>query len=579
MHLLIDGQALQTTSSRQRGIGRYSGNLLRGLSTVRPQWRIEVVQSSALAAIALENLHGLPVISFQPPLPPHFDHHEINERYYADWLSAQGADAVLMPSYCEGWDAILPVFCGPRPRLFSVVHDLIPLLYPEHYLPDLNATRWYSHRFHQLLQCDALLSNSKATGRDVRALGGTEAPPVINIRGAVDPLFAPLSQSELSVRTRAIRERYGLHREFILYVGATEYRKNLRGAIRAFAALPADCRANLDFAVVCRMNPAERESVQSWASQVGVASALRLIYSANDDDLRALYLLCRLFFFPSLYEGLGLPVLEALHCGAPVVTSNGSSLPEYAGPHSWLCDPTSPQAMANVLQQALAEPRGTHYKERQQFAQTFSWQQSAERACAVMQRIIKRRVHSVRRRRRLAWVMPLTKDTARMAQYTAELLLLLAKSFDIELVAASVPLEVPKTLMHHHLILTPGEVPARHAACPYDLFLYQFGPAPVDPDLLQLSRRFPGLTVRRDFSSKDPRRLAAALAAWINRTIRRSEWSDGAWRDSALRCLAECDVADSIIDSWAALRVQGQQHFGSRRTHRFSSRSESAAML
>src|SRR5579871_3506100 len=85
MHLLIDGQALQTSSSRQRGIGRYAGNLLRGLATVRPGWRIEVVQNRALPPIAADNLHGLPVLSFQPPLPPAIDFQEINERYYADW--------------------------------------------------------------------------------------------------------------------------------------------------------------------------------------------------------------------------------------------------------------------------------------------------------------------------------------------------------------------------------------------------------------------------------------------------------------------------------------------------------------
>src|SRR5581483_6050745 len=180
----------------------------------------EVVQNRALPPIAADNLHGLPVLSFQPPLPPAIDFQEINERYYADWLTAQGADAVLMPSYCEGWEAIMPSFCGPRPRLFGVVHDLIPLLYPEHYLPDLIVSRWYARRFRQLLQCDALLSNSRATARDVRLFGGTSAPLVVNIAGGVDPLFAPLSQKELAARALGIRKRFGLQLEFILYVGS-----------------------------------------------------------------------------------------------------------------------------------------------------------------------------------------------------------------------------------------------------------------------------------------------------------------------------------------------------------------------
>lgn len=561
MHLLIDGQALQTASSRQRGIGRFAGNLIRGLAAVRPQWQIEIVQNRALPPIAADNRHGLPSLTFQPPLPPHFDHHQINERYYADWLTAQGADGVLMPSYCEGWDAVMPTFCGPRPRLFAVVHDLIPLLYPEHYLPDMNASRWYAHRLRQILQCDALLSNSEATARDVRTLGGEDAPQVVNIAGAVDPLFAPLSLSELAGCSRKVRNRFGLQREFILYVGAPDYRKNLQGALCAFALLPEECRAERDLAVVCRMKPAERAAVEAWANQAGLAAALRLICSANDEDLRALYSMCRVFFFPSLYEGLGLPVLEALHCGAPVVTANGSSLPEYAGPHSWLCDPHSPQAMADALQQALAEPREARRPERERFAATFSWEKSAERACTVMERIVNRSPRPVvRRRRRLAWVTPLTKDTRRITELTAKLLPLLAERFDIELIAASDSPEVPEALMNHHLILTAREVPTRHAALPYDRFVYQLGLSLPNPEISDLLQQFPGLIVRHDFSTADPRRLAAAIAARIERAILRHEQRDGPWRGFALRCLATCDRPGSIINSWAALRVRGQRH-------------------
>src|SRR5579883_1668844 len=250
MHLLIDGQALQTSSSRQRCIGRYSSNLLRALAIARPSWRIEVVQNSALIPIAPDDLNGLPVLPFQPPVRPDMEYRELNERYYADWLTARGADAGLVLSHCEGWEAIVPSFCGPRPRVYGIAYDLIPLLYPEHYLTDFGTAHWYAHRFRHLLRSDALLAISEATARDVRTLGAGEAPLVVNISGAVDPLFAQLPPSEFAGRSRDIRERFGLRRDFLLYVGALDYRKNLRGAIHAFGALPADCRGQLDLAVV-----------------------------------------------------------------------------------------------------------------------------------------------------------------------------------------------------------------------------------------------------------------------------------------------------------------------------------------
>jgi glycosyltransferase involved in cell wall biosynthesis len=596
VHLLIDAQPLQTPGSRLRGIGRYSSNLLRALAAARPEWRIEVVQNAALPPIAYDDRDGLPVLSFQPPLSQQGEHLEVNERYYADWLTARGADGVLLLSHCEGCAAVVPSFCGRRPRVFGIAYDLIPLLYPQHYLTDLGIARWYAHRFRQLLDSDALLAISEATARDVCTLGGSTAPPVVNIAGAVDPLFAPLSADELTARAGRLRERFGLKREFILHVGALDYRKNLRGALRTFAMLPAEVRRSLDLAVVCRFESAEQATVEAMMRQAGVSEEVKWIRSADDQDLRALYQMCRLFFFPSLYEGLGLPVLEALHCGAPVVASNCSSLPEYAGPVSWLGDPTSPEEMARLLQEALAEPRETRREEREAFARTFRWQKTAERACTILERYIMRRVRQTPRRRRLAWVMPLTPATNRLTDYAAELLPFLSERFDIELIAGHGPIAAPETLLDNHLILTPQEVARRHAAQPYDLFVYHLSFSRQHEYLLHLLRRFPGLAVLHDGPAADLASLGESIlgllvhsasmwqqirdcvnvpmvllpmpaapddyAAWIDQTISWHERSDGLWRTFAVQCLAECaDGVDALIDSWAALRSLGQRRF------------------
>ncbi|HWG42018.1 MAG TPA: glycosyltransferase family 1 protein [Gemmataceae bacterium] len=505
MHLLIDGQALQTPSSRLRGIGRYGSNLLRALPIARPNWRIEVVQNSSLPPIAREDLAELPVLSFTPPLAPAVPHQDINERFYADWLTARGPDGVLVLSPCEGWEALVPCFCGSRPRLFGIAYDLIPLLYPRHYLNNIAVSRWYAHRFRQLLSSDALLAISEATARDVRVLGGADAPLVVNIAGAVDPLFAPLSPSEQAAGAALVRKRFNLDREFILHIGALDHRKNLLGAIRAFAALPAKCRAALDLAVVCRLKPAEKAAVEEMARASGVSSSVKLICSANDQDLRTLYATCRLFFFPSLYEGLGLPVLEALHCGAPVVTSDCSSLPEYAGPVSWLGDPTSPEAMAVVLREALAEPRDARRPDREAFARTFHWNTTAERACAVMERSLSRFVKPLRRR--LAWVMPMTAADQPMLEYAAKLLPLLSEHFDIELIAGYGSIAALESLSQNHLLLSAQEVAARHAAKPYDMFIYQWSASPRHRFMLDLLPLFPGLIELHDFSTVDLDRL------------------------------------------------------------------------
>jgi glycosyltransferase involved in cell wall biosynthesis len=634
MHLLIDGQALQTPSSRLRGIGRYGSNLLRALAVTRPNWRIEVVQNSTLPPIARDDLAGLPVLSFSPPFGAGVQHQDIHERYYADWLTARGPDGVLVLSHCEGWEALVPCFCGPRPRVFGIAYDLIPLLYPRHYLNTIGVSPWYAHRFRHLLRSDVLLAISEATAHDVRVLGGEDAPLVVNIAGAVDPLFTPLSPSELVDCAGRVRKRFKLDREFLLYVGALDYRKNLHGAIRTFAALPTECRATLDLAVVCRLKPAEKAAVEKAAREAGVASSLKLICSAGDQDLRTLYATCRLFFFPSLYEGLGLPVLEALHCGAPVVTSDGSSLPEYAGPVSWFGDPASPEAMASVLREALAQPRDARREDREAFAQTFSWSKTAERACAVMERSMKRSDGWDRRpacrapRRRLAWVTPLTAAD----EQTVELLPLLSERFDIEVIAGHGPIVAPEMLSRDHLILSAREVMARHTARPYDLFIYQWNSSPPHPFMLDLLSQFPGLLELHDLSTveldclselnlfsprnvadegtpvlgllvhsgeawqqarqavsapvfclppaahRDLQHFAAAYAGWIDLAIDRHEQKDGPWRACAIQCLEDYpDQAGKMIDAWTVLRTLGQGQLAERRSFNASARPLRAA--
>src|SRR5262249_25635490 len=156
--------------------------------------------------------------------------------------------------------------------------------------------------------------------------------------------------------------------------------KNLSGALEAFAELSPAQRANLDLVVACYLSHGHRRELERKALDLGIGDAVKLTGYVSDDELRALYQMCRVFFFPSLYEGLGLPVLEAMQCGAPVVASNSSSVPEFAGNVSWLADARSSSGMAEALASALAEPRDRRRAERVAHARTFTWQRSAELA-------------------------------------------------------------------------------------------------------------------------------------------------------------------------------------------------------
>ncbi len=500
MHLLIDAQALQTPGSRQRGIGRYSRGLIRGLAATRRAWHIELIQNGQLPPIDRAKVDGLPVRTFHPPLAAKancWDHLEVNEQYYADWLLDCDADALLLCSIFEEEDAVVPWFGTLRPRCYAaILFDLIPFVYADVYLRHPATLAWYCRRFQQLLQTDELLAISEASAQDFRQLAAGCRPKVSNIRGATDRSFMPADARQRSQLHDQLQDRFALRGEFILYVAGLDYRKNITGAMHAYACLPQQLRQQYDLVLACGLVSTEQKWMDKLAAELGIAESLRLTGYVDEQTLRALYQTCRVFFFPSFYEGLGLPVLEALHCGAPVVASNASSIPEYAGPLSWLADPHDPQALARALEEALAEPRELRQEQRLGFARGFTWVDTASRAARVLE--TQARPLSPPQRTRLAWVCPVSSGVSPSEHTGSELINYLSEIFDVELIVSPTSDSASCPQVTRYRRVPVQELPARHQALPYDLFVY---PVPVGMDterLLPLMHRYPGLIVLQD---------------------------------------------------------------------------------
>ncbi len=217
-----------------------------------------------------------------------------------------------------------------------------------------------------LRRAGAVLCISEATRRDLVA-----RHPAVAGRTVVTPLAAAEPFGPNGAGDDAVRARHGLERPFVLAAGTLEPRKNLTRLLAAWASLQAPTHELVlvgppgwEFAEVVERARAQR---------------VRLLGHVSDEELAALYRLCDVFCYPSLYEGFGLPVLEALRCGAAVVTSDVSSLPEVAGDAAVLADPLDAGAIAEALRGLLADPaerarRGAAGRRR---AAAFSWERTA----------------------------------------------------------------------------------------------------------------------------------------------------------------------------------------------------------
>jgi alpha-1,3-rhamnosyl/mannosyltransferase len=255
-----------------------------------------------------------------------------------------------------------------RPGVPTVltVHDLIPLKLPDQ--STAKARLFFSLALRlALATADRVIAVSRATRDDLLAWRPLDPTAVDVIMEGVDEEFRPCPEQE----TAALRERLGLAGQYALYVGADKPHKNLDRLLQAWARTGPHGWALVVAGAAQQERPA----------QAGV----RFVGRVDQADLPALYSGAGLFVFPSLYEGFGLPVLEAMACGAPVACSDRASLPEVAGEAAVYFDPEDVQALARVLEDIMTDPPRREALRNSSLSQArrFTWRRAALSTLAV----------------------------------------------------------------------------------------------------------------------------------------------------------------------------------------------------
>src|SRR5919199_5790595 len=237
---------------------------------------------------------------------------------------------------------------SPWPTVVTV-HDVIQFVLPEY------AWRKISRLYFGLVsvgarRADAVITVSECSKRDIVKLLGLPPERIYVIGNAVDASFFPVRDPWLLA---GVRERYGIGLRYILYFGGFDLRKNVPRIIEAYAQLPEHLRREYQLVIAGRyqhlghpLYPDPRETVR----RLGLSDD-NVVFTGQfrEEDKAPLLSAATVFVFPSLYEGFGIPVLEAMACGTPVVTSNLSALPEVAGDAGLLVDPYDADAICDAL--------------------------------------------------------------------------------------------------------------------------------------------------------------------------------------------------------------------------------------
>ena len=572
MRLLVDLIACQTPS-RLRGIGRYALELTRALANLRGVNELVCMADPLLAQpyeeLRQDFIRRLPAGGFLPcfhqPIPENNPNNESEYRQLASSLICQARqavspDLVLTPSVFEGGDTrhiVVPIPEGKRSsyKQAAILYDLIPFIFRERYL-DHNPTisNWYLERFNSLKNFDLLLAISEATRQDAIRLLNLAPEKVVNISSAVGAQFQKIVISE--TEKIDLMQRLGISRPFVFYLGGNDIRKNMEGAVKIFAGLPRELIQTHQLV----LNDVGNETVfrEKIRSEGLSDKDVVIIKRISDDDLLKLYNLCNVFIFPSLYEGFGLPILEAMACGAPVLAANNSSLPEVVGREDLLFDANDPQQAASILARvltntALREDLSHYGQER---AKEFSWDKTAHLAWQSMEGLqrgtVQNRVFPSTQiktnRPRIAFLSPLPPQQSGIADYSAELLPYLAKYYDIDLfVEPELKLNVGARLQTFHAYPWTELLKRRDD---YATVVYQFGNSPFHSHMFNLEIKFPGVVVLHDF-------FLSHLIRHIHRTD--GDFSQELDKSHGLRSLVDFQSkgSDAIWDwpiNWQVLR-------------------------
>jgi len=408
---------------------------------------------------------------------------------------------VHVGSLFEGWNEPL-VTTWPEamggPRMVATLHDLIPLSRPAEYLEgawrEAGLVPWYMRHLAALRGMDGLLCNSAATLDEAAWIGGIDRARLRVAGGGVSPHFRPAAGAAPL-----------LHGRYLLCVGLNDGRKNEARLIEAMALLPEPLRRGLTLAVT---GSAPAETLERLAARAGLPDGtIRHLGMVPDAALPGLYSHAALFVLPSLAEGFGLPLAEAMACGAPFCASRVGALPEVAGRDDVLFDPLDPADMARVMGRILGD-RGFAAALRAygpEAAARHDWADAAGRAWAAM----KEWAGPARPPRpTLAMTGPLPPSASGIADYAAELLPELASHYAVTLVSEARPAAGVAAGL-------PWLSPEAFARRPYafDRVLHQLGNAALhDVQHRLLLPLRPAVTVLHDVALPEYRQWAAREA-------------------------------------------------------------------
>ena len=377
--MLIGIDASRATTAQRTGTETYSLHLIRALLNQGTGHRFRLYFNQAPAP----GLFPEGVETRAMPFARLWTHVRLSCE-----MQAAPPDVLFVPSH------VLPLIHPPRSVV--TVHDLGFQYYPEAHTLFQNLYLRWSTRYNART-ATRIVADSEATCRDLLRAYAVPADRIVVVYPGRDESLAPVMDPQ---KLDAVRVRYGLSTRYVLYVGTLHPRKNLVRLVKAFAALLGTLNSTSEHGAGGRFDGEGGlqlvlagqkgwlyEKIHGEVRKLGLEDRVVFTGYMPEADLPSVLSGALAFAFPSLYEGFGLPVLEAMACGTPVVCSNVSSLPEVAGDAAMLIDPLDVDALAVAMYQVITDGalRDKLVEQGMEQIRRFSWRQCASQVLEVLE--------------------------------------------------------------------------------------------------------------------------------------------------------------------------------------------------
>ena len=504
MKIGIDAQALQTENSKNRGIGRYSENLINEIIRLDSKDNFKLFLNQNYEIDTNLKINKNEIVPLRYITPKNTSEQIINEIGQLLQYADHELDVLQIMSTAEGFPSNLPVTNKFADRLNSklctIIYDLIPLHYPEHYFSNSDFKFNYFKQLKTLYHSDILFAISESTRRDAINLLGIHPDKIITIHGGTSEQFfkiPSLNEKQIS----KIKKKYSIKNRFVLYTGGIEFRKNIEKSIIAFSKLNPNILEDVSYVIVCEINELDKNRLTKLAKVHNIYNNIVFTGYVSDPELNLLYNSCHAFIFPSLIEGLGIPILEAMKCGVSVIGSNSSSISELINNKKFTFNPENKNEISSLLNKILTDNdfRDESIKNSLQQIKQYSWEKSAKKVISTYSTLknLKKQI-PIKTKHRIAYFSPLPPKKSGISYYSSNILPLLSKYWDIDIFIDD-DYSCDVSLINSNFnIFSFQNFETLNKQKSYNSIIYQIGNSDNHIYMFDMLKKFPGIVVLHD---------------------------------------------------------------------------------